>query len=100
MKLTIAEMRRQHEATGGTWFSTATARRRRIESDPVRMPDGGCVFVITETDGTAPKGTPNSRTPMVVRFYPDGRIAQVDLGWLDDTPTARRAAKAYARAQR
>ena len=100
MKLTIAEMRAQHEAVGGTWFTTATARRRRIESDPVRMPDGGAVFVVTETDGTAPKGTPNSRIPMVMRFLPDGRIEQVELGWLQDTPAARRAAKAYARAQR
>lgn len=99
-KLTFDEMRRRNDAVGEGWFDPELARRRRrrIESDPVRMEDGGCVFVITEQDA-ALRGEPHSRISQVVRFCPDGRIMPVDLGWHEDTPAARRAAKAYARGE-
>ena len=98
-KLTWAEIRARNEAAGETWFADAPTKRRRIECEPVRMPDGGCAWCCTEQDGSAPRGTPHSRIQRVVRFWPDGRIAAVEVGWLEDTPAARRAVKAYARGQ-
>lgn len=92
----IADINARNQAAGERWFDNQRDVRRRFESAFHPLSDGGCVFVVTEQDGTAPRGTAHSRIPLVMRQLADGRIVHVELGWLENVTQARRVAEAFA----
>lgn len=88
-----AEVLTASQAHPQAYFSRANMRtlRMRFVDDPLPLHDGGALQIVTTQDGTAPRGTPNSRIVSILRVRPTGYVEPVAVDWLTDVTHARKA---------